>query len=69
MNVGKILILLGFALIVIGALFWMVGKVHLPGNFKFSGEKYTLYFPLATSIVVSILLTLLINVALYFYRK
>jgi len=63
MNVGKALILLGIVLVVFGGL-WMLGKRiglgRLPGDIVIRGERSTLYFPLATSIVLSVLLSLIL---------
>jgi hypothetical protein len=60
---GKILILFGIALIVIGFLLLIGEKIpwvgRLPGDILIKREKFTFYFPLATSIVISIILTLL----------
>ena len=46
-----------------GVLIVMGGKIpwigRLPGDFTVKGEKYTFYFPLATSILISIVLSLL----------
>jgi hypothetical protein len=62
-SVGKLLIFLGLVLIVLGGLLVLVTKVpwlgRLPGDFFYRGEKFSLYFPLATSILISLLLTLL----------
>jgi len=63
MNVGKALILLGVVLVVVGAL-WTLGKWiglgRLPGDIVIRGERSTLYFPLATSVVLSVLLSLIL---------
>lgn len=58
---GKVLIILGVILIAIG-LGWHYGLRlpswvgRLPGDFHIKGENYSFYFPLTTSILVSILL-------------
>jgi len=60
---GKILIILGLVIAIVGVLIVMGGKVpwigRLPGDFTFRGERFTFYFPLATSILISVVLTLL----------
>jgi uncharacterized membrane protein YidH (DUF202 family) len=59
---GKMLILLGIFIILIGVLlligekFAWVGK--LPGDIIIKKEKFTFYFPITTSIIISIVLTL-----------
>jgi len=63
---GKILLAVGLVIAALGILFMLSGKVpfgwlgRLPGDFSFKGKNFTLYFPLATSILVSILLSLIL---------
>ena len=60
---GKTLIIIGLVIAIVGVLIVMGGKVpwigRLPGDFTFRGEKFTFYFPLATSILISVVLTLI----------
>lgn len=67
---GKMLIGLGLFLLLCGALFLLVGKLtgsgRLPGDIYFSKGNFTFYFPLATSILLSLLLTVLLNL---FFRR
>lgn len=60
---GKMLILLGVVIIVIGLLLLVGEKIpwigRLPGDILIRKEKFTFYFPIATSILISIILTLL----------
>jgi len=66
---GKYLILTGIILIIAGVFvsFWdkipFIGK--LPGDIKIEGKNFTFYFPLVTSILLSII----ISVILYLFRK
>ena len=60
---GKMLILLGVLIILIG-IFWLIGDRipwlgRLPGDIIIKKENFTFYFPLATSIIISIILTLI----------
>jgi hypothetical protein len=58
--VGKLLVLFGLVIVAIGALMMLgVPFGRLPGDFSFRRGGVSFYFPLATSIVVSIILTLL----------
>ncbi len=61
---GKMLILLGVFIIIAGVLLLLGGKIpwigRLPGDLVVRREKFTLYFPITTSIVISIILTLLL---------
>ncbi len=69
MNLGRFLIALGVALIVAGLLVTVAGKIpwlgRLPGDIYYKNERVTFYFPLATSIVISVVLSLLF----YLFRK
>jgi hypothetical protein len=60
---SKYLILLGIALVVLGLLWPMLGKLgfgRLPGDFVFERENLRVYLPLATCLVVSALLSLVL---------
>lgn len=56
MNMSKLLITAGIVLIAIGILWRFIGK--LPGDIQFKSGNVTFYFPIATSIVISIILSL-----------
>ena len=62
-DIGKMLIIFGVAAIIIGGILMLSGKVpwlgRLPGDILVQKKNFTFYFPLATSILVSILLTLI----------
>ncbi len=69
---GKWLIAIGAAIIVIGVLVILLGKIglfRLPGDFTFGGRNWRIYFPLASSILLSILLTLILWLIHYFTRR
>jgi hypothetical protein len=62
-ELGKLLIFFGAILMTAGALVFFVGRTHLPlgrlpGDLVFRGRNTTFYFPLTTSIVLSLLLWL-----------
>lgn len=65
-GLGRILILMGLILAGIGLLFMMGGKGllswigRLPGDFYFKGKGFGFYFPLGTSLLISIVLTLIL---------
>lgn len=63
-ELGKLLLIFGAVLLVLGAVLLFAGKFHLPfgrlpGDFVYRGKNTTVYFPLATSLVLSVILTLL----------
>ena len=62
-SLGKILIFLGLGIVVLGLLLTFAGRIpllgRLPGDIVYRKGNFTFYFPLATSILLSIILTLL----------
>jgi hypothetical protein len=60
---GKMLILIGVFIILIGLFFILGEKIpwvgRLPGDIIIRKKNFTFYFPIATSIIISIILTLL----------
>ena len=60
---GRLLIVLGVIIIAVGGLLLYAGKIpwigRLPGDILIQKKNYTLYFPLATSIIISLILTLI----------
>ena len=62
---GKFLIIFGIMVIVVGLLLIVAPKIpwlgRLPGDILIRKKNFTFYFPLATSIILSIILTVLIN--------
>ena len=59
---GKMLVLLGVFIILVGLLLMVGDKIpwvgKLPGDIVIKKEKFTFYFPLATCILISLLITL-----------
>ena len=63
-ELGKLLLVLGGIIVVIGAVLLIAGRTHLPigrlpGDIVYRGKNTVFYFPLATSILISIILSLL----------
>lgn len=69
---GKFLIFVGILCIVAGLFITYGPKIpffgKLPGDISIERENYRVYFPIATCIVISLLLTLL-NLAWNYFRK
>ena len=64
---GKLLIVLGGILLAVGVVLVLLGRTNLPigrlpGDILYRGKNTTFYFPLATSIVLSVLLSLILYV-------
>ena len=68
-GLGKILIYLGLMLIAIGVILTLAGKLpwlgRLPGDIAIERDNFYFYFPIATSILVSVIISLV----LYFLRR
>ena len=68
-GIGRILIYFGLLLVVLGVIFSLIGKIpwlgHLPGDITIERERFTFYFPLATCLIISVILTLV----LYLFRR
>ena len=66
---GKVLIYLGVILVIIGLVLTFVPRLpwfgNLPGDITIERERFTLYLPIATSILISIILSLV----LYLFRR
>jgi hypothetical protein len=60
-DVGKLLVVFGVLLAVIGGALMLFGRFHLPGDFTFRSGGVTVYVPIATSIILSIVLTVVLN--------
>jgi hypothetical protein len=62
-HIGKLLIVLGVTIAAVGILLSLSGKIpwlgRLPGDIFIQRKNFTFYFPLATGIMISILLTFL----------
>ena len=68
---GKWLVAAGAIIIVIGLLVMLLGKgglFRLPGDLSFGGRNWRIYFPIASSILLSILLTLILWLISHFRR-
>jgi membrane protein implicated in regulation of membrane protease activity len=69
-DLGKLLVVFGVLLVLAGLVLMLVGRVpwlgRLPGDIYVQRGNWTFYFPLATSIIVSVVLSLLLYL---FWRR
>jgi len=65
-DVGKILVIIGTAIVVLGLLLWSgIGKNwigRLPGDIQFKHGNFSFYFPIVTCLLLSLLLTLIFRI-------
>jgi Protein of unknown function (DUF2905) len=59
---GRLLLVFGLLLAVVGGGLMLFGRVNLPGDLTFRSGGVTVYIPLATGIILSIVLTLVLNI-------
>lgn len=63
--IGKMFIILGVILIIVGIAFVAGDKIpflgKLPGDIMIKKERFSIYFPITTSIIISIILTILFS--------
>ena len=72
-DIGRMLILLGGILLLIGVVLVLAGKVNLPigrlpGDLVYRGKNTTVFFPIVTCVVLSVLLTLVLYLLNRFIR-
>jgi hypothetical protein len=60
-DVGRLLVVFGVLLVVVGGALMLFGRFHLPGDFTFRSGNVTVFVPLATGIVLSIVATIVLN--------
>jgi len=73
-NIARYMIIGGVILILIGGGIYLAARMglplgRLPGDIRIDGENGTFYFPLATSILVSVVLTIFLNIIIRLFRK
>jgi hypothetical protein len=69
-EMGRLLILFGVVLIIVGILLQVFHKMFgkMPGDVIFHKGNLTVYFPFMTMIIISIILTIVINIFFKFFK-
>lgn len=69
-EIGRLLLVLGIILVVVGVIFMFADKIpligRLPGDILIKRKNFSFYFPIVTCILLSVLLTVIFNL---FFRK
>lgn len=72
-GLGKILLIIGGVIVVAGLLLIFGQNIpffgKLPGDIFIKKDNWSFYFPIVTFLIVSVLLTIIINLILFFLRK
>ena len=58
---GRLVLVFGVLLVIIGGALMLFGRFHLPGDLTFKSGNVTVYVPLATSIILSVVATIVLN--------
>jgi Protein of unknown function (DUF2905) len=72
-DLGKLLVVIGGLLVLAGLVVMLIGRSglplgKLPGDILYRGKNTTFYFPLATSILLSVLLSVILYIVSRFRR-
>ncbi len=73
-TIARWVILAGFVIIIIGIGLWLAGRFdlplgRLPGDIHIERDGFSCFIPLATSIILSLLVTLALNILLRFLNR
>jgi hypothetical protein len=60
-DAGRLLLVFGVLLVLVGGALMLFGRLHLPGDLVFRRGGVTVYVPIATSVIVSVVLTIVVS--------
>ncbi|HML24372.1 MAG TPA: DUF2905 domain-containing protein [Aggregatilinea sp.] len=70
-SIGRLIVVLGVVLVALGLVFTVLGRVpflrdlgHMPGDIHIEGRNFTCFAPIVSMIIISVLLTIVLNVIL-----
>lgn len=71
-EIGRLLVGLGFLLIVAGGVFLLAGRLpwlgRLPGDLLIERENFKVFIPLGTMVLISLILTVIVNIIARIWR-
>ena len=73
-TLGKGILILGLVLVLVGGLLWVLGRSglplgRLPGDIRIERDGFSCLVPIASMILVSILLTVLLNIVIRLFNR
>jgi len=74
-SIGRSIIAIGVILVVLGGLILLAGRLHLPfpgrlpGDFLWRRDGVTIYFPVVSCLLASIVLTVVVNLIVWLLRR
>lgn len=63
-DAGRIVVVFGVVLVLVGGAMMLLGRFHLPGDLTIRSGGMTIYVPIVTSLIVSVILTVVLNLLL-----
>ena len=60
-DAGRLLVLAGLVLVILGGALTLFGRFHLPGDFTLRAGSATVYIPIATGLILSVVLTIVLS--------
>jgi hypothetical protein len=72
-ELGKVLVVFGLVIVLVGVLILLASRTglplgRLPGDFSYRGKSFSFYFPLGTSILISVILSAILYLISLFRR-
>ncbi len=73
-DLGKIIVIAGLAIAAVGLIIWLTGKFdlafgRLPGDLRIERPGFSFRFPVVTCVILSIVITLILNALVWLFRK
>jgi hypothetical protein len=74
LNTARLFIILGLLMLVIGGILYLAGRLNiplgrLPGDIRIQTQNLTCFIPIVSMIVISVILTILLNVVIRFWNR
>lgn len=72
-DVGRLLLIVGGGIVLLGLILLFAGRIpllgRLPGDILIRRGGSTFFFPIVTSLILSVVLTIILNLALLLFRR
>jgi len=72
-DLGKWLLAIGLVIAAVGGLLWLLGRIpflgNLPGDIRIQNENFGCFVPLGTMLLLSLILTVLLNIVVRLLKK
>jgi hypothetical protein len=72
-DLGRVLLLIGGGIVLLGLILVIGGRIpwlgHLPGDISVRRDNVSFFFPFATFLLLSVMLTVVVNLVLFLLRK